>query len=119
MRTIPLLTAVAITLCACAQTPESIAPSYVSPLIYRGYDCDQLGAESIRIDDALVSASEQQRTTRTNDTIGLIFLGLPVSSLSGGNVASQIASLKGEQKATRQIANKMRCNFLEGSEKEE
>ena len=119
MRTIPLLTAVTITLCACAQTPESIAPSYVSPLTYRGYDCDQLGEESIRIADALASASEQQRTARTNDTIGLIFLGLPVSSLSGGNVTSQIAALKGEQKTTRQVANKMKCNFSEELEKEE
>ena len=32
MRTIPLLTAVAITLCACSRTPESIAPSYVPPM---------------------------------------------------------------------------------------
>ena len=119
MRTIPLLTAVAITMCACAKTPESIAPSYVSPLTYRGYDCDQLGAESIRIVDALTSASEQQRTARINDTIGLIFLGLPVSSLSGGNVASQIAALKGEQKAIRQTVNKMKCNFLEEPGKEE
>ena len=55
-------------------------------------------AESVRVADALTSASEQQRTARSNDTIGVIFLGLPVSSLSGGNVASQIAALKGEQK---------------------
>ena len=60
-------------------TPENITPSYVSPLTYKDYDCDQLGAESVRVADALTSASEQQRTARSNDTIGVIFLGLPVS----------------------------------------
>ena len=119
MRTIPLLTAVTITLCACAKTPESIAPSYVSPLAYRGYDCDQLGAESVRVSDALTSASAQQRTARTNDAVGIIFLGLPVSSLSGGNVATQIAALKGEQKALRQVANTAKCSFLEEPDIEE
>ena len=119
MRTIPLLTAVAITLCACAKTPESIAPSYVSPLAYRGYDCDQLGGESVRVSQALTSASDQQRIARTNDTIGVIFLGLPVSSLAGGNVASQIAALKGEQKTIRQVANTMKCDLPEKPDKED
>jgi hypothetical protein len=43
--------------------------------------------------------STQQRHARTNDTVGVIFLGLPVSSLSGDNIAPEIARLKGENEA--------------------
>ena len=113
--TIRTLTVIAtLTLCACAKAPESIAPSYVSPLSYRGYDCSQLAEESVRVSEALMTASEQQRRARANDTLGVIFLGIPVSSLSGGNVASQVGKLKGEEKTIRQVAMEKRCKSGEG-----
>ena len=108
--TIRTLTVIAtLTLCACARTPESIAPSYVSPLSYRGYDCSQLAEESVRVSEALATASEQQRNARTNDTIGVLLLGIPVSSLSGGNVSTQVGRLKGEEKTIRQVAMEKKC----------
>ena len=36
-------------------------------------------------------------------------LGLPVSSLSGGNVADQVARHKGEQQTLRQVMTEKRC----------
>jgi hypothetical protein len=94
---------------ACAKSPESIAPSYVSPMTYGQYQCDQLGAEAQRVEGALVQVSAQQRQARSNDTVGVIFLGLPVSSLSGGNVADQVARLKGERQTLRQVMTEKRC----------
>jgi hypothetical protein len=94
---------------ACAKSPESIAPSYISPMTYGQYQCDQLGAEAQRVEGALVQVSAQQRQARSNDTVGVIFLGLPVSSLSGGNVADQVARLKGEQQTLRQVMTEKRC----------
>ena len=61
-----------------------------------------------------MTASEQQRRARANDTLGVIFLGIPVSSLSGGNVASQVGKLKGEEKTIRQVAMEKRCKSGEG-----
>ncbi|WP_281405000.1 hypothetical protein [Nitratireductor sp. XY-223] len=43
-----------------------------------------------------------------NDVVGVILIGLPVSSLSGDNIAPQIARLKGEKEAIRQAQIK-RC----------
>lgn len=96
---------------ACAKSPESIAPSYVSPMTYRIYECDQLGEESQRVEAALMQASAQQRQARSDDTVGVILLGLPVSSLSGGNVADQVAKLKGEQQTLRQVMIEKRCTL--------
>ena len=104
------LVAVAL-LSACAKTPESIAPAYVSPLTYKNYACDQLAEEITRVSQALTLASQQQRNARSNDTVGVIFLGLPVSSLSGGNVADQVARLKGEQETIRRVMTEKRCTL--------
>jgi hypothetical protein len=39
----------------------------------------------------------------------VIFLGLPISSMTGGNVASEVARLKGHTNAVRQAMIKQSC----------
>lgn len=113
VRSIPL--AGALILSSCAKSPESIAPAYVSPLIYQDYSCNQLAEESARVERALAQTSEQQRNARSNDTLGVIFLGLPVSTLSGGNVADQVAQLKGEQESLQTTVIKKNCTSKAGA----
>jgi hypothetical protein len=86
-------------LSSCATKPEAVPPSYVSHMGYMDFNCKQLGQEQARLIAALSSASDAQRRARSNDTVGVIFLGLPVSSLSGSNQASNIGRLKGELEA--------------------
>lgn len=95
------LVALAALLSACAKAPESISPAYVSELTYQGLQCDQLAAELARLNYAYSNAATQQNKARTNDVVGVILIGLPVSSLSGDNIAPEIARLKGEQEAVR------------------
>lgn len=109
MRTFAIAAAATAALAGCAKSPDSIAPAYVSDVPYLTWSCDQLGQESARISSALATASKQQEDARTNDTVGVIFLGLPVSTLSGDNVAPEIARLKGEQNAVRQASIKKNC----------
>lgn len=95
--------AVAVVLSACAKDPDSIAPSYVSEVGYRGWTCAQLGEESQHIGAALTRASAQQSNARTNDIVGVVLIGLPVASLSGDNIAPEVARLKGEQETLRKV----------------
>jgi hypothetical protein len=95
------LTSLIIAIFGCAAKPEAIPPSYVSHIGYMDFDCKQLGAEQQRLIAALSTASDAQRQARSNDTAGVIFLGLPVSSLSGSNQASNIGRLKGELEAVQ------------------
>jgi hypothetical protein len=90
-----------LALVGCATKPENIAPAYVSHMIYEPYTLEQLGQEETRLQAALSASSDAQRKARSNDTMGVIFLGLPVSSLSGSNQASNIARLKGELEAVQ------------------
>lgn len=95
--------------CACATLPENIPPSYVSHIGYMRYDCEQLAEEQDRLVVALSAACDAQRTARSNDTAGVILLGLPVSSLSGSNQASNIARLKGELEAVHKAIIEKKC----------
>ena len=94
-----LIIAATLSIAACAAPPESIAPSYVSPVTYNGLSCSELSAEAGRVDAALTQASQQQEQAHGNDVVGVLLIGVPVSTLSGTNVAPQVASLKGQQEA--------------------
>lgn len=105
-----LVTATAVLLLsACAKDPESISPSYVSEVGYRSWSCAQLGEESERVGAALTRASAQQSNARTNDIVGVVLIGLPVSTLSGDNIAPEVARLKGEQETLRRVMITKNC----------
>lgn len=95
----------------CAAKPESIRAAYVSEMTYQPYTCEQLGQEQMRVVQALSTASDAQRRARSNDTVGVIFLGLPVSSLSGSNAAEEIGRLKGELEALQRVGIQKDCNL--------
>lgn len=105
-----IATAAIVTLIAgCAKSPDSIAPAYVSPTAYNGWDCKQLAEESQRVSHALQVASQQQQNARTGDVVGVALIGMPVSTLSGDNIAPQIADLKGQQDALMRARLDKRC----------
>ena len=99
----------AIVVSGCAKKPEAIAPAYVSPTTYQSFSCRALASEARRVDQALANASAQQTKARQNDTWGVILIGLPTSSLSGGNVAPQIAELKGQKQTLEQTQIQKGC----------
>lgn len=103
------LAPLAIAAVSCAKAPESIAPSYVSEIGYQSWTCRQLGEEQQRLASAYATAAAQQEKARTNDVVGVILIGLPVSSMSGDNIAPEIARLKGEQEAVRKAAITNNC----------
>lgn len=88
-------------LAGCAQSPASIEAAYVSPVTYSSWSCRQITEEQARLSGALAVASQQQERARSNDTAAVIFFGLPLASMSGANVAPQIARDKDEQEAAR------------------
>lgn len=94
---------------SCAKDPDSIAPSYISNVAYQSYTCEQLTQEQAHLSRALTTASAQQKNARTNDMVGVALIGLPVSSLSGDNIAPEIARLKGEQEAVRKEMSLRPC----------
>ena len=94
---------------ACAAAPESIQATYVPETPFLAMSCEQLGAEQARLAMSLQQNSTQQRNARTNDTLGVLFVGLPLSSMSGSNVAGTIAQQRGMQEAMQRVAVQKNC----------
>jgi len=102
----------ALMLAGCAKAPESIAPSYVSEVPYQSYSCQQLAQEKQRLEAAYTTASKAQNDARTGDAWGVFLIGMPVSTLSGGNIAAEIASLKGQMTAVDRTLITKGCGTL-------
>ena len=99
-------------LAGCAKAPDSIAPSYVSEIPYQSYSCSQLGQEKARLEQAYAVTAKAQEDARTGDAWGVFLLGMPTSSLSGGNVAAEVASLKGQMVAVDKTIITKNCRPL-------
>jgi hypothetical protein len=108
MKKLTLILAVAL-IAGCAKKPESISAAYVSELTYQPLTCEQLAGEQARLSAAYASAAQQQNQARTGDVVGVILVGLPVSSMTGDNIAPEIARLKGEQEAVRKAMLSKGC----------
>lgn len=93
----------------CAADPRDIAPAYASPIAYQNLTCEQLTAEGHRLVAAEADASAKQSQVRTEDGVGLVLIGLPISSMTGKGVESEISRLKGEHQALYNVALAKGC----------
>ncbi len=98
------LPTLATSLAACAADPAHIGAAYASPIPYQTLDCQQLALEGYRHQAAEADAAAKQNQIRSEDAVGLILIGLPVSSMSGNSIATEVARLKGEHQALYEVA---------------
>lgn len=82
-------------LAACAQSPASIAPVSMGNA-YAGTSCRQAHADLVAERQQLAALESKQNGAVAGDAIGVFLIGVPVSSLTGGNVAGHIAASKGK-----------------------
>ena len=112
LKTITALTAAA-SISACAASPESIAPAYVSPTAYSGQTCGQLNVAAAQLNARLATATGQQAKQASNDaalTAVALLLFWPAAFAIGGNDQSPaIAQMRGEAEAIRSSAVARGC----------
>jgi hypothetical protein len=124
MTKIILTTIVCLALTACVSGSKNITSSYVSPLQYSAYDCDQLRSEANRIDARTSELAGILDDAELNDR--LITASIPVAFLTFGVFAwpvvmvaaflgdyeqqeAEYAHLKGGQDAVQQTAIMKKC----------
>ena len=80
---------------ACAQSPSAIAPVSMNGA-FDHMNCqtavDALAAER----QTLAALESKQKGAVAGDAIGVFLIGVPVSSLSGGDVSGHIGASKGK-----------------------
>ncbi|NOD76290.1 MULTISPECIES: hypothetical protein [unclassified Ruegeria] len=87
--------AVLLAVTACAEQPSSIAPVPIGD-VYSDVSCAkarQLYQQEVARVPALVSAQKQ---AVAGDAVGVLLIGVPVSSLSGDDLEGEIAATKGK-----------------------
>ena len=98
---------------ACAAAPEDIRAAYVSPAQYQGLDCTQIAAEASRISMRASELASKQRAERQKDQaaagVGLILFAPAALFMIGGDNKEEIANLKGQNEALKEVAAQKRC----------
>lgn len=113
MRTggVALVALIATAVAGCAKNPDAIAPIAMPANAYSGLSCEQLAAEHRRSSEALEAVSKQQTQAATGDAVGVFLIGVPVSSLSGGDKEGLVAQHKGELVAIEGAMRSQHCTL--------
>jgi hypothetical protein len=103
-------------LAGCASSASDITPTYVSPIQYSSYNCQQLGLEAQSISAraaALSGAQDSQRTKDTLATTAAVIVFWPAAFFVGGDkqTAAELAQMKGQLVAVEQASIEKKCNI--------
>lgn len=120
-RSVSVLCAAAI-LAGCASASKDIVGSSVSPLLYQTYSCEQLVAESHRVQSKSVELGASLDQAAQNDkaiTGVALVLFWPAAFALGGNKAqeAEFARLKGEHEALQQSMITRNCSLTTTGER--
>lgn len=107
---------VAVTISSCATPPDKIEASYVSPLQYEPYTCEQLGQEASRISQRAAEASGVQKKKAQGDAVAVgvsLILFWPAVFFVKGKGANEqeVARLKGEMDTIEKVSIQKNCGF--------
>lgn len=102
------------TLTACSTSPDEIGASYVSPLTYQSYDCEQVVMEMDRVGRKSSDLYAQLDKKATNDQVatgvGMVLFWPALFFIDGdGPEAQEYARLKGEYEALEDTAIQKKC----------
>jgi hypothetical protein len=116
MKKLVNLAAAAVVLAGCAENPDNISASYVSPMLYQDYTCSQIADEARRVSARQAQAIGAQREQASEDavatTVGVILFWPALFFIDGdGDNAAQVARLKGEMEAIEQANIQKRCGI--------
>lgn len=79
----------------CAQSPSAIAPVSMGDA-YQNISCSKARTLLSQEESNLSALSQQQANAQVGDAIGVFFLLVPMSSVTGGDKAGEIAASKGK-----------------------
>lgn len=104
-------------LSACSTASKDITPSYISPLQYQAYDCDQLSSESQRLQVRANQIGGRLDEAASNDKAitgaGLILFWPALFALGGTKQQeAEYARLRGEHSAIEQSAISKKCSGI-------
>jgi outer membrane murein-binding lipoprotein Lpp len=106
----------ALVVAGCASSGKDVTATYVSPVMYQHFTCDQLSMEAQRISHRAAEMTGQQDRKATGDKVatgvGLILFWPSLFFIKGdGATAAELARLKGEMDAIEQTSIQKNCGI--------
>ncbi len=99
----------------CSAPPEKVKSSYVSPLQYNNFNCNQISMEIQRVDRKISEVSETQRQEANKDSAavaaGMCLFWPALFMTMGPDSSAELANLKGAFDALEQAAIQKECNL--------
>jgi hypothetical protein len=96
-------------LSACAKGADKVLPSPVPTAEYERAACPQLAAARLRNMETLTALSMAQDRASTNDTVAVIFVGLPLASMTGADREAELAVVKGRDLVLQSLMTAKNC----------
>lgn len=106
--------ALVIALTGCATASKDIASAYVSPVMYQAYDCQQIGAETVRLQARVNQLGGRLDQAASNDKaiagVGVILFWPALFALGGTKgQEAEYSNLKGQADALQVAAIDKKC----------
>ncbi|MEA1051771.1 hypothetical protein U5801_18470 [Lamprobacter modestohalophilus] len=99
----------------CSTPPDKISASYVSPMQYSDYSCDQIKREMGRVQRQLAQVTGAQQKHADNDAVamgvGLVLFWPALFFLAGDDQKEELSRIKGEYEALQQAAIQQNCEI--------
>lgn len=94
---------------ACAKQADQIPAADIGPNTYMGASCSQLNTTKLQLGQNLETLTAAQKSAASGDAVGVLLLGLPLSSMSGNDKETDIAITKGKIQAVETARLQKRC----------
>jgi hypothetical protein len=116
MRNVYFVLPLAALLAACAKDASQVGATYVSPVLYEGYTCKQLGEEAQRVSSRAAAATGAQDQKATNDKVAMgvgLVVFWPALLFTKGNDenTAELGRLKGQMDAIEQASIQKKCGI--------
>jgi hypothetical protein len=98
-----------VLLSACAPQPEKVAAVHQSEAEFAGQNCAQLASSRVVLEQNVTNISAAQKNAADGDALGVFILGVPTSSMSGGDKTTDLAVAKGRLQALDRVRAAKQC----------
>ncbi|MCM2396153.1 hypothetical protein NBH19_08680 [Rhizobium sp. S95] len=93
----------------CAKRPDAIVPTDIPMAAYSNQDCAALARELATEKQKLTALSKAQTDAANGDAFGVFLVGVPLSSVAGGDKEGLIAVSKGKVTAIENARMSKSC----------